>query len=257
MRVLKPEARARGVDVGHAREPALLALLAARGLAVPADAEAVRDGGGRLLAVAYDHVEGAPPDGLPRAARARLARETGALLAALHAVPPAEARAAGVPELDLGEELYRPLVEDCSPRLGPRGRAWIEGRFARFLADGGSRTAPRALVHGDLAREHLLADASGRLVGAIDWADALIADPAYDLAALIAAGPRGFAALAADAYRRRGGLAARDPGWRGRAAFYADALPLWQVRHGGEAERRAGARRLAARAAAEARAARR
>ena len=251
VRVLKPAAFARGADAGYAREPALLAALAARGFPVPANAAAVRGGDGRLLAVAHDCVEGVAPDALGRAARDRLADRAGALLAALHAVPAAEARALGVPAPDLGEDLYRPMIEACGPRLGPRGRDWIGRRFARFLAEGGSRAAPRVPVHGDLACGHLLADAAGGLAGVIDWADALVADPAYDLAALIAGCPRGFAERAIARYAAD---AAPDPGWRRRAAFYADALPVWQVRHGGEAERRAGARRLAARAAAEARA---
>ena len=253
MRVLKPAAFARGAGAGYAREPALLAALAARGLPVPGHAAAVRGADGRLLAVAHDYVAGVTADALGRAARGRLADSAGALLAALHAVPASEARALGVPGIDLGEELYRPMIEACGPRLGPRGRDWIERRFARFLADGGSRAAPRVPVHGDLACGHLLAAAAGGIAGVIDWADALVADPAYDLAALIAGCPRGFAERAIARYEA---AAPPDPGRRRRAAFYADALPVWQVRHGGEAERRAGARRLAARAAAEARAAR-
>ena len=146
------------------------------------------------------------------------------------------------------------MVEACLPHLGPRGRAWLERRFAAFLDGGGSRDAPRVLVHGDLDAAHLLADGTGRLAAIIDWADALIADPAYDLAALIAATPRAFAERAIAAYS---GPASRDPDMRRRAAFYVDALPVWQVHFGGDvdggAERRRGARRIAARAAAEAR----
>ena len=233
----------------------LLVLLAAHGIPAPSHVETSLDDGGRVLAVAYDYIEGLTVDVLGRAARAALAREVGAALTALHAVPVEEARAAGVPSIDLGEELYRPMVEACLPHLGPRGREWLEQRFAAFIAGGGSREAPRVLVHGDLGCGHVLADDAGHLAAIIDWGDALIADPAYDLAAKLANCPRGFAERVLDAYE---GPASRDPDARRRAEFYVDVLPIWQVYYGGDieggAERLAGVRRIAARAAAAARA---
>ena len=123
------------------------------------------------------------------------------------------------------------MVEACLPHLGPRGRAWLEQRFARFIEGGGSLAAPRVLVHADLGCAHVLAGPDGRLAGVIDWGDALIADPAYDLAALLAECPRGFAERVIDAYE---GPASRDPDMRRRAAFYVDALPIWQVFYGGD-----------------------
>ncbi len=256
VRVLKPQAYAWSIEAGYARESPLLAFLAARGIPAPANAEAVLGDDGRLAAIAYDYIEGITVSALGRAARATLAREVGAALTALHATPVEEARALGVPELDLGEELYRPMVEACLSHLGPRGRAWLERRFARFIEGGGSLGAPRVLVHADLGCAHILAGPAGRLAAVIDWGDALIADPAYDLAALLAECPRGFAERVIDAYE---GPASRDPDMRRRAAFYVDALPIWQVFYGGDidggAERRVGVRRIAARAAAAARAA--
>ncbi len=253
--MLRPNAYTWGIDAGYAREPALLTLLAARSIPAPTHAEAIRDGDGRVVAVSYDYVEGATVDALGRGGRTTLAHEVGAALTALHATPVEEPRAIGVLELDLGEELYRPMVEACLPHLGPRGRAWLEHRFAAFIDGGGSRDAPRALVHGDLGCGHLLADAAGRLAAIIDWGDALIADPAYDLAALLANCPRTFAERVIEAYE---GPASNDLDARRRVAFYVDALPIWQVYFGGDinggAERRAGVRRIAARAAAAARA---
>ena len=255
--MLKPEAYAWGIDAGYAREPALLTVLTARGIPAPANVEAVRDDG-RLLAVAYDYIQGVPVAALGRSARGTLAREVSTALTALHAVPVEEARALGVPEFDLGEELYRPMVESCLPHLGPRGRAWLEQRFAAFIEGGGSRAAARVLVHGDLGCGHLLAGADGHLAGVIDWGDALIADPAYDLAALLANCPSGFAQRVIEAYE---GPASRDPDMRRRAAFYVDALPVWLVYYGGDMDegetRRVGVRRIAARAAADARASQR
>ena len=263
--MLKPHAHAWGIDAGDAREPALLALLATHGIPAPANAEAVLDEDGGTLAITYDYIEGVPVADLSRSARtpssrtrgnlAGLAHEVARALTALHAVPVDEARALGVPDIDLGEDLYRPMIEGCLPHLGPRGRAWLEQRFAAFIDGGGSSAARRVLVHGDLGCGHLLAGAGGHLTGVIDWGDALIADPSYDLAALLANCPRGFAERVIDAYE---GPASRDPDMRRRAAFYVDALPIWQVHFGGDMDdgkvRRVGVRRIAARAAAAARA---
>lgn len=253
--MLKHQAYAWGIDAGYAREPALLTLLAAHGIRAPAHAEAIPDDDGRIAAVMYDYIDGVPVRALGRGARAILAREVGAALTALHAVPVEEARALGVPDIDLGEELYRPMVEACLSHLGPRGREWLEQRFAEFVEGGGSRDAPRVLVHGDLGCGHLLTSDAG-LAGIIDWGDALIADPAYDLAALLANCPQSFAEQAINAYE---GFVKDDPDMRRRVAFYVDALPIWQVYYGGDIDggevRRTGLRRLAARAAAAVRAA--
>ncbi len=249
--MLNPRAYAWSIEAGYAREPALYAMLAGRGIPTPANSEAILSDEGRLAAVSYDYVEGVTVGALGRTARAALAREVAAMLTTLHAVPVEEARAPGVPEIDLGEELYRPMIEASLPRLGPRGRAWLERRFAAFTEGGGSRGAPRVLVHGDLACSHLLASGAGRLTGVIDWAEARIADPAYDFAALIAECPRAFAEQVIAAY---GGPASRDPDMRRRAAFYVEALPVWQVRFdvdlGGQPDPRAGMRVIAAKAAA-------
>ena len=205
--------------------------------------------------MAYDYVDGVPLRAIGHAPPAALAREVGAALSALHAIPVEETRALGVPDIDVGEELYRPMVVACLPHLGPRGRVWLEERFAAFIAGGGSAGAPRVLVHGDLGCGHLLAREAGQFAAVIDWGDALIADPAYDLAALLANCPRSFAEQLIDGYE---GPARLDPDMRRRAAFYVDALPIWQVHFGGDIDggevRRTGVRRIAARAAAAARA---
>ena len=234
-----------------------MALLASHGIPAPTNAEAIPGGDGRIAAVAYDYIDGVAVRTLGRSASAALAREVGAALTALHSMRAEEARALGVPDINLGEELYRPMVEACLPHLGPRGRAWLERRFAEFIEGGGSRGAPRVPVHGDLGCGHLLATPQGDLAGSIDWGDALIADPAYDLAALLANCPQSFAEQAINAYE---GFVKDDPDMRRRVAFYVDALPIWQVYYGGDIDggevRRTGVRRVAARAAAAMRTAR-
>ena len=97
----------------------------------------------------------------------------------------------------------------------------------------------------------------------IDWGDAMVADPALDLAGLLSGGGRGlrppFLRRAVASYARSGPAAARiarDPGLTRRIRFYLALEPLYQVRYGwmlggpaGEEQMESGRRRLAARAA--------
>jgi aminoglycoside phosphotransferase (APT) family kinase protein len=47
-----------------------------------------------------------------------------------------------------------------------------------------TRPAPVAVVHNDLKGEHLLVADSGRVCGVLDWTDAVLGDPAEDIAGL-------------------------------------------------------------------------
>ncbi|MFF2921107.1 phosphotransferase family protein [Streptomyces celluloflavus] len=47
-----------------------------------------------------------------------------------------------------------------------------------------TRPAPVAVVHNDLKGEHLLVSDSGRVCGVLDWTDAVLGDPAEDIAGL-------------------------------------------------------------------------
>jgi aminoglycoside phosphotransferase (APT) family kinase protein len=272
LRVLRPTNPA-SIAAGYEREPALLALLGGRGLPVPREARLLRGEDGRPLATLHRYVEGeaahrSAPGGTPPrgAARARLAAEVGRFLAALHATPVRETRALGVPSLDLGRERYLPLAEECAPALAPRTRAWVEAELARFLDEGGTAHVTRALVHGDIAGWHLLARPDGTLAGVIDWAEAVVADPALDFAGVLWQFPPSFLARVLDAYAsagRRAGAVARDADLERRIRFYLTVVALFQVRYGwmlggaaGEAQTASGRRRLAAQAAAHTRAAR-
>lgn len=237
------------------REVALLPLLESRGLPTPRAARALRGPRGALLGVAHRLVEGEPATrarlGRGRR-RAALAAALGDFLTRLHAVPPAHARAAGVPSLDLWRDRFRGLIAECAPLLGPRSRAWLESTTKRFLAEGGMAGAPRVLVHGDIAAAHLLLDRDGAVAGVIDFGDAMVADPALDFGGLLLAYGWPFTEQVLGAY---GGLV--DPHLRRRARFYVDVVPLFLVQFGrlfGEGEHRAGLRQFAARAAAAERA---
>lgn len=113
----------------------------------------------------------------------------GRFLSVLHAFPVEEAVRCGVPEEPLadvvaawGEEVREtlPVAAGLAPAAAGRWRAFLEA------GPGSVPVGRRALLHNDLAAEHLLYDAGTRsLSGVIDWADAAIGDPAADLAGVL------------------------------------------------------------------------
>ena len=294
------------------REVRLLPLLEAAGFPTPRDARAIHKPPGigalagvtraqargtqadrerearpvapELVAVAHRLIEGEP---LTRARpgrgvrRAALAAALGAFFTRLHAFPRAEARAAGVPELDLWADRYESMLADGRAALGPRSRAWLDATITQFLAAGGIRGAPLALVHGDIAPGHILISAhpealpspvegpiegpaplprtsppsplplrgEGGRISIIDFGDALIADPALDFGGLLLAYGWPFAEQVLAAY---GGDV--DVHFRRRMRFYVDVVPIFLVAFGhlfNDGQDRAdGLRQFAARAAA-------
>ena len=151
---------------------ALLATLAAAGLPVPA---ALVDRHGQRLR----QVAGKPAVLVPRLpgehcfeVGSEHCRQVGAMLAALHRQP-AEAGAALPDERrrlkTLSEHLCR-LNEDDQHRAETVLRRWRKV------------PATRALIHGDLFRDNALFDANGRLTGVLDFYNACLERPEYDLA---------------------------------------------------------------------------
>jgi aminoglycoside phosphotransferase (APT) family kinase protein len=115
-----------------------------------------------------------------------LARQIATVLGALHAVPEARARAAGIPEIDVDEEGRREWLERglaASSRLQgldpvvDRALTWLShARLPLKPAD-----CPQRLVHDDLSPEHVLANATtGVVSGILDWTDAVLGDAARD-----------------------------------------------------------------------------
>lgn len=62
-----------------------------------------------------------------------------------------------------------------------------------------AHTPPAVLAHHDLKGEHLLTDEEGRVSGVLDWTDAVLGDPAEDIAGLALALGAPAAARVADA----------------------------------------------------------
>ena len=134
----------------------------------------------------YAHalLPGAPAirSGLDDGALARLAAPLGAFLRALHAVPLAPLRAAGLRDDGRGD----------ATRIATRGLEWLakvsaaltplqRDRAGELLAHPAPTDAPPALVHADFHAGNLLVDDDG-VTAVIDWGDCSAGDPAIDLA---------------------------------------------------------------------------
>lgn len=184
-----------GTVAGIERESAVLAMLRPRGIPVP---EVVPSGAGQLrgdtlLMVAWEG-EAATPDG-PAIA------EAGRVLHRVHRLelpdfgPPAawqgrvggthatwagflsdsvEAALAAVPDRVLESATRRAVLAELA-----RHREHLDG-----IRQG-------VLLHGDLVPKHAWSR-RGHLVGLIDWGDALVGDPLYDLARFSMAGEQAW-----------------------------------------------------------------
>jgi aminoglycoside phosphotransferase (APT) family kinase protein len=118
--------------------------------------------------------------------RADAAVSLGRFLAALHAIPPAEAAAlsAGPDPLSRLDPVRRvPRARTELDQLARAGVIHDVHRLAAVLDAAPLTYVARndTLVHGDLYAGNLLVDETGRLTGVIDWGDMHLGDPASDL----------------------------------------------------------------------------
>ena len=219
-----------GVD----REAALLAVVADVS-PLPVPEPLIVDPARGVLA--YRILPGVPLLELPipsPAAVEGIAEALGGLLAALHAVP-AE-RVAGLVELD-NDPLPQWLAEAGTtwPAVAPHVPVERRPAVERWLADPPPDTAVTTVFsHQDLGIEHVLVDpVTWAVRGIIDWSDAAIGDPAYDLGLILRdLGPRGLDA----ALRDRGGA---DAALRDRAVFHARCGLIENLAYGLQSDRRA------------------
>lgn len=183
-------------------------------------------------AMAYRMLPGTPVFDLPAAWRdqhaARVAAQLGEFLAGLHRIPldliAGVARVEDDPLsvwLDDAAGSYAVAVD----RIPPQHRAWIEV----FLSAGLPAPEPlKVFSHNDLGIEHVLVDIeSAAVTGVIDWTDAAIGDPAYDLGLILRdLGPAALdSALTSWPERERAALA-------DRALFYGRCSALEDLEFG-------------------------
>ncbi|WP_055494670.1 aminoglycoside phosphotransferase family protein [Streptomyces sp. TP-A0356] len=113
------------------------------------------------------------------------------LLTGLREVPVRQAEALGVPRVAARSlEALRTAASRAAGRLAeddefdPARLAQLTAPAARQL---GAQPGAAVLVHHDLGGEHLVVSADGRVRGVLGWNDAVIGDPAEDIAALAVA----------------------------------------------------------------------
>jgi aminoglycoside 2''-phosphotransferase len=163
-------------------------------VAVPAPAfTGRRDDTGAAL-MGYPLLPGTPLEpgvleALPTATQERLLAQLAASLRRLHTLPLPALRACGVPVRDPLPHLTE-IIARARVTLWPRLKAPV-WQYYEALVEEYAR-APQlqryqpALLHGDLSPDHVLADLDqGRLTGLIDFGDAWIGDPAWDLIYLL------------------------------------------------------------------------
>ena len=91
-----------------------------------------------------------------------------------------------------------------------------------------------ALVHNDLAAEHILVDEAAQTVtGIIDWSDIAVSDPALDFAGMFHWGGQAFSDAVLSAYE-----GAIDDRLVSRARFMAACRGVGDVKFGLETDRR-------------------
>ncbi|MFF5259488.1 phosphotransferase family protein [Actinomadura viridis] len=172
--------------------------------------------------LAYKKLPGMPLLGHPVPDPARLAPVLGEFLSAVHkagmeALAPLDDEPPSTWLEDAGE-----AYEEIADRMPREFRAAVEG-FLAAAPPAGPRT--RTFCHNDLGAEHILVDVeAGRITGVIDWTDAAIADPSYDLALVYRdLGPEVFDLTLA----HYDGTCDRE-----RALFYARCAVLEDIAHG-------------------------
>ncbi|MCG6955071.1 MAG: phosphotransferase [Gemmatimonadetes bacterium] len=181
---------------------------------------------------AHPLIPGVRADDISDALRSALAESLGEALGTIHSVPEAVARTAGLAELDRSEPgridwFTRGLagVRALNDRDGTLNEAveWlsqVDDPLRRL-------DAPLRMIHHDVSPEHLLVDPeTGRLVGILDWTDAILGDPARDFAPLVPFAGWGFV----DDVLRHYPLEI-DEGFRHRLGFMARLLPLMWLGH--------------------------
>lgn len=159
-----------------------------------------------------------------------LAAELGRALAALHEVPPAIAETAGVPVYTAPEYRERLLAEVDEAAGTGKVPARLLRRWESALEDVALWRFTPTLVHGDLGPDRVLVHEE-RVVGITDWTDSRVADPADDLAWLLASAPQDAVDSIVEAYLlRRTELS--DPHLTERALLSGElALARWLL-HG-------------------------
>jgi aminoglycoside phosphotransferase (APT) family kinase protein len=164
---------------------------------------------------------------------AAYAEALGRLIAALHAIDPEQARAAGLPGGSVAAEraAWRLKVAEVKAAFAvatTRQRAW-----QAWLDDDAHWPEPAVVTHGELYPAHVLVDEELAIRGVLDWTTAQIGDPAVDFAFQHRMGEAAFSGTV-QAYMRAGGreLAHLSERCAARAAADAAAYGVFALASG-------------------------
>ncbi len=176
----------------------------------------------------YPLIPGTPLSSGPEVAPA-FAGAVGDFLTALHRFPVEQAAACGVPggKPEAWRAEYRRWYAETRaliwPHLSLAEQQSVAAFIERFLDDDRHFRFKPVLLHHDLSPDHLLVE-DAVLTGVIDFEDAIIGDPCFDLIGVLHLGPGVL-----DHYR--GPI---DPGFFDRMRFYTRLWPLHEIRYGVE-----------------------
>lgn len=156
--------------------------------------------GGR--AVVHPEVPGRPLHASSMQPGPGLAAAVGRAIAAIHELPAALVEDAGLPSYTAAEYRERRLAEvDEAARTG-RVPARLLRRWEAALENVALWRFQPTVVHGDLDDEHILV-AQNQVNGIVGWGEARVADPADDLAWLLATVPPEAVESILEAYQLR------------------------------------------------------
>ncbi|WP_158893195.1 phosphotransferase family protein [Amycolatopsis anabasis] len=177
----------------HAAESEFYALTEGRGLPMPrvvAAGELDPDGPSwRWPYLITNRIPGTPCRSalstMDEQARLRFAKQLGGVIRALHATPLRDGPIFG------DDKRFRALLAERRAAAVADHRRWghLPERLCAELdeylpAPESLPGAERVLVHGDLHADHVFLDGSGEITGIIDFGDAAVADPRYELVVL-------------------------------------------------------------------------
>jgi aminoglycoside 2''-phosphotransferase len=146
---------------------------------------------------AHRLIRGIPlPADLTSPARDGVIRDIAGLLTTLRSIPVEEARSWGVvdddPRPGYAEDLELARVQ-VYPLVDSFVRDYVERLFDIYFSDESLLDYEPALLHADLAPDHIrYSPQARRITGVIDWGDASIGDPDYELSYLYRAGGARF-----------------------------------------------------------------
>ncbi len=206
-----------------------------QGLNLPVSDEifVIEDSSGRLIAAVHKYIAGSPSNGFAiqgRDNRSKLAHQIGCFLSTLHQIPLTPELESAVPFIDLWTDRYVDLIERSLPKLSLRSRDWLREVSEGFRRELNSHKVSQVLLHGDLSAEHILVDHDINISGVIDFGDAMIADPALDLAGVRWAYGERLLAQVLEAYTAYG--CAVDDDFLTRVEFYWKMVPLYLIADG-------------------------